>query len=58
MEERVSEWGRASRRTEVFERSTSPIVQRGKAGRRKVRMSKSKEAAPPKTGPMNRKRKK
>jgi hypothetical protein len=32
MEERANEWERASRRTEISERSTPPIVQSGRLG--------------------------
>jgi len=48
-EERANE--RVSRRTEASERSTPPIVQRGKTRSQKAKQTKAKEKVPVKTGP-------
>ena len=54
-EEQVNERERTSRRADVSERSTPPIVQRGKKRSQKV---KAKEKAPPKAGPPKGRKKK
>lgn len=54
-EEQVNERERPSRRADVSERLTLPIVKRGKT---KGQQGKGKEKAPPKTGPPRGKKKK